>query len=671
MQAKTLIIACLLGSGLIIGSAVAWQEFQFSTKDKRAYLDQGKMSYIRPGLNLSIDRVEVGDDRSVTVTFRVMDDLGVGLDLNGVETPGVVSTNFLLGALPREGGHYTSYINRTQTSPITDQSATQPTSETGGELAQIEQGVYSYRYDTLLPETADMDATHTVGMYVRRDLREFDMGRLVDNATYNFVPSGAEVTVVRDIVSTATCNSCHDPLAIHGGARTDIDLCVMCHYDGVDDPDTGNSVGMGNMVHKIHMGANLPSVQAGTPYQIIGFRQSVHDYSGVIFPQDIRNCASCHDGSAVNHEAWMDNPSRDACGACHDDVNFATGENHVNLPQVSDNQCASCHFREGELEFDASILGAHKIESESTQLAGINIQISGVENAQPGLSPTIYYALTSNDGAAIDPAGLPFLNFNLTGNTIDYGRRISERAVEGSVPMEGGYAYTFSATLPDDASGTWTAGGEAFRMSPLNAGTVNETMVRETGNNPVYHFPVTDAEAVPRRHVVSTDNCQSCHYDLKFHGDIRHGTDYCVTCHFPGADDSPFRPEGEDARAIDFKFMIHRIHRGEELNNEYTMTGFNGHVVNYNHVVYPGDLRNCESCHISGTYNLPSGAVGETVDPYEHFSPIPPQSASCLSCHDSVDAAAHAWVNISPFGESCVSCHGPDAEFSVEKVHAR
>ena len=49
------------------------------------------------------------------------------------------------------------------------------------------------------------------------------------------------------------------------------------------------------MVHKIHYGEDLPSVQAGGKYQIIGFGQSVNDFSTVVFPADVRNCQVCHD----------------------------------------------------------------------------------------------------------------------------------------------------------------------------------------------------------------------------------------------------------------------------------------------------------------------------------------------------------------------------------------
>ena len=45
-------------------------------------------------------------------------------------------------------------------------------------------------------------------------------------------------------------------------------------------------------------------------------------------------------------------------------------------------------------------------------------------------------------------------------------------------------------------------------------------------------------------------------------------------------------------------------------------------------------------------------------------------AAACLGCHDSQAAAAHAFVNTAPFGEACAACHGPNADFSVDKVHA-
>jgi OmcA/MtrC family decaheme c-type cytochrome len=130
------------------------------------------------------------------------------------------------------------------------------------------------------------------------------------------------------------------------------------HTPQTVDPDTGNSMDMPVLIHKIHMGSQLPSVRAGKPYRVIGFQQRVFDYSTVVFPADARNCTFCHEQNtgAAQASAFL-KPNRAACGACHDNVNFETGENHANLPQLSDNMCSTCHIPQGELEFDLSISG--------------------------------------------------------------------------------------------------------------------------------------------------------------------------------------------------------------------------------------------------------------------------------------------------------------------------
>src|SRR5213078_3372018 len=89
-----------------------------------------------------------------------------------------------------------------------------------------------------------------------------------------------------------SCNNCHDPLSAHGGSRQDPKLCALCHQPQTVDPDTGNTVDLKVMIHKIHEGAKLPSVVAGGKYQIIGFSPTPVDFSKVALPpgQDVRNC---------------------------------------------------------------------------------------------------------------------------------------------------------------------------------------------------------------------------------------------------------------------------------------------------------------------------------------------------------------------------------------------
>jgi OmcA/MtrC family decaheme c-type cytochrome len=256
----------------------------------------------------------------------------------------------------------------------------------------------------------------------------------------------------------------------------------------------------------------------------------------------------------------------------------------------------------------------------------------------------------------------------------DFGSFISENAT--SATGSGGvYNYTFNAAIPDGATGTWAVGIEGYQNATLLGGTVQERTVRDAGHNVVSYFNVGGGPASPRRQVVSTANCNSCHVALNLHGGNRNDTKQCVLCHNPNQTDVARRPADAGApESVNFKEMIHRIHAGEEQARDLTIFGFGGTPHNYNEVVFPRPLADCESCHDAGTQNLPlaSNNLLSTMDPRGLFNPAPPVTAACTTCHTSISAAAHADLNTSAgYGESCDVCHGANAEFSVERSHAR
>ena len=354
----------------------------YRATEKAFYLTDADRAFIRPGLNLAIQNVAYNGTR-VTVRFRITDNAGQGLDRLGIQSPGPISTSFVLARIKPGDTQYTNYFTNhvtVATVPAACSTCTaggttdQPGTDSGGTYADLGNGVYTYTFGKQLPANYEADSTNTLGMYARRDLSAFgfplNSSGTVANAVTDFVPSGGPVTQIRDVVRTANCNQCHDPLAAHGGARQEIRLCVLCHNPANIDPYTGNSLDAKVYIHKIHMGANLPSVSgkplnvlgtsgsaatsstgatqppiaggavpAGTPYQIIGFNQSVTDFSTVVWPQDVRNCTTCHQ-KGTQSDNWKTNPSRAACGSCHDDVNFDTGKNHPGGVQVDDTQCS-------------------------------------------------------------------------------------------------------------------------------------------------------------------------------------------------------------------------------------------------------------------------------------------------------------------------------------------
>jgi len=105
----------------------------------------------------------------------------------------------------------------------------------------------------------------------------------------------------------------------------------------------------------------------------------------------------------------------------------------------------------------------------------------------------------------------------------------------------------------------------------------------------------------------------------------------------------------------------------------FVVYGFGGSRNDFSDVRFPGDLRDCAKCHINNSQELPvpAGRVN-VVNPQAWYSPMGPMTAACTACHTQKSTAAHTSVNTSPqFGESCDVCHGVDADFSVDKVHAR
>ncbi len=698
-----LILTLFIGAiGLQSGSSSPFNKHQ-----KAFYASQNIINFVRPGLVFKVTAASIAQDGTITARVLVTDPQGLPLDRKGVDTPGTVSISFIAATIPKGQQQYTSYTTRVQTSPITKVSATQASGDSGGSFTANADGDYTYTFKTRAPSGFDATATHTIGVYGSRDLSAFNLGTNFASTTFNFVPNGANVTVVRDVVRTASCNNCHDQLAFHGGSRRGVELCILCHTPQTTDPDTGNTVDLPVMVHKIHMGSSLPSVQAGKPYQIIGFQQSVSDWSNVVYPADVRRCETCHDqkSGAAQANAYLTNPNRAACGACHDDDNFATGTNHPGGFQADDNQCHNCHIPQGEIEFDASIKGAHTIQTESATLPGLNINILKVDNGSAGKSPSITFTLKDNSGKGILASDLTKspnrLAAVIAGPTSDYGYTkftgpsyitngyVSENATTASCGPDGTCMFTFAHGIPADATGTYSIGMEGRRGATLLAGT-NQQMTTEYGAvNKVINFSVDGSPIVERRKVVDITKCNGCHSFLSVHGENRNQIEMCVLCHNPSETDISQRVNAKDPaiknappQTINFSYLIHKIHNGATLaasGQPYVIIAFGANPIDFNHVNFPafspsgsiGDLRNCSMCHVNGSEeNLPIG-LNNVTTPQSPLNPTPATTAACTACHADKPTLSHAVANTTQFGESCSACHANGAAFAVDQVHAQ
>jgi len=647
-----------------------------------------------------------------------------------VDQDGLIFTNlsdprFMLAKLvPGTNGdssYWQSYINRVETAdgngPGT-QDTIQATQDRGGNLINNGDGTYSYTFvNDIANITQPIVVSYEPNLTHRLAIQISGNELPVTNVIYDWLPIDGSTSqlITRDIVKTESCNGCHDKLAIHGGGRTETQLCVTCHNPGSIDANSGNTVDFKVMVHKIHRGAQLPSVIDGGEYAIWGFRDTKHDYSDVHLPMDIRNCSQCHDDAnsdTPDAANWHLVPTIEACGSCHDDVDFSLGEAGGHAGGVMDDNsgCTICH-REGG--FADSVVESHIIDSQvAAQLFQFNIL--SIDSTAPGEFPEVTFSVTNPqaDNAAYDilsdpeftaAGGASRLAIDIAWNTGDYTNEGSGSGIARSVSLnpltsaidnnDGTFSVTSSIAIPTVQTGSGAIGIEGHPAGDFDGDMTYTDRVPVV--SVVDYFAITDTQPNARREIVSNEKCLACHVNLSLHGNNRNdNTEICVLCHNPSNTDLERRPASPSdnllEQTIDMKYMIHAIHASSMRETPYILYGFGNSEHDYSDVHYPGILNNCESCHLNGTYELPlaDSVQGTTIDtgadPDDRSDDIKitATAAACSSCHDDPLSKAHMIQNggasfstsqaaIDNFEvvETCVFCHGQGNSDDVSQVH--
>ncbi len=645
------------------GRASAKPAPRFGDGQLEAYWADQQIAYIRPGLKIVINSVTIDSDRKANVDFSLLDDAKQPLDREGNTTPGAISMHFVLSGYDPATRTYIPYV----------------TADSGGRFTDLQTGHGTYTFGIALPPLFDVTKTYTVGVYATRMLSDLVGKDYVANAEFDFRPDSIAIKDNWDIIRESTsCNNCHDPLAAHGGERRDVKLCVLCHTPQATD-SAGTSIDFRVMIHRIHRGTSLSK----KPYVIADPQNTKFDFSNVVFPNDLRNCVLCHEGTDASNKpsqasVWFSFPSRATCGSCHDNVDFATGANHPGGKQADDNNCKGCHVPDSGKEYDASIKAAHTVPYKSKQLKGLIAQIISISNFVPGQKPTVVVDLKNGDGSAADAKGLTF-TLMYAGTASDFRTNVRENASGAASDASGRRTYTFTTPLPADAGGTWAVTADVSRTIPLVRADKLPNIPVVESSNAVQYMTADKTAVMPRRIVVTTQQCNVCHDVLRAHDGQTTTTAECVICHNQTGNDAAGRPTSEGSpESISFQRMVHRIHRSTKLTQDYTLFDSAGGRHNFNSTPFSGDTRNCAKCHAAGTTVLPLiPALPPVVTLRDFYSPQATTAAACLGCHDTLEASAHAYINTTTFGgtrvaaESCSTCHGPGKDHDIAKAHAR
>ena len=655
---------------------------------------------------------------TVVVTFSLTDGDGVPLTpvLTSGQTDQQARVRFTLAHLEEYSGG--GELPNTFFRYVNDVNKTTPAYDSRGALSTLDAatGLYQFTFSVSVPADYESTETLSVGMQVNRN---YAGTAYPYNEVFDFVPAGGSPTIWED-TTTADCNQCHNPLRAHG-TRYEVRLCKLCHTEAAQAaPD--EPIDFRLMVHKIHAGVELPSIVEGPPGSkyaigdaVFAEKRADGSITGVAFPRTLNSCTFCH-ADAPTADYYKTKPAAAPCASCHDNVNPSLettdagppGTNHFQAKGFPDGDCYLCHASEQEREFDITVPGAHVIPAASTQLQGVNFSITGVTDHLAGQKPAISFTITRNDGTPYtDLSVFNRIAFALAGPTSDYATVLTPTAVGGGASGTltgpdgaGVFTYVPAAPIPADATGTWSLGAEARRQVTLETPPESSPkVVEEAAPNPVVTFVVDDSTAEMRRVVVDDEKCASCHgtfsVDFSIHGNLRNRTEYCALCHNPNNSDFARRRNDPEAVAmesqdatIDFKVLIHKIHRGENLQQQpYIVYGFglppqNYTKIDFGEVLFPGNLQDCQTCHLPTTYLMPpypgtalptqlshvqqdGSTVIKVVD--GHVGPI---TSVCTSCHDSDAAFVHVETNTAPNGaEACTVCHDEGRIAPVSAVH--
>jgi OmcA/MtrC family decaheme c-type cytochrome len=505
---------------------------------------------------------------------------------------------------------------------------------------------------TTVLNAADFKITDTQRLYLRISNPNSAVYAKGAAGTVDFkIPAPSATATALDsqrvMVTIQACWKCHSTTLLqagHGGGYVDTKGCVVCHSPLYAANGTTQKAGF--------MGGALD----GTNYVFTSWIHHIHsakgDFAEVTYPQDIKNCVVCHTNSGLNLgtgnmiDNWKSHPTRVACGACHDTIDFATGASFIGLDGVSkthivqttDSGCSVCHSATGAAT-NLDVVTVHNTTPTGTSM-NVPEYVVSLSTPTPangtyfvsGETFTVTATLTTYGTGSAVPSTVYTSAKDTAGTTNGklysaslyvYGPRAKAMPLLGTQALSlftGGTdanvktdatGFKYKVTIP---AGT-TAGTYGVRVRFGDYGRVNDTNYKIESTA----FKTIQIGTATAEKKIDGDMCVNCHGNgtAPFH-DARHAvvfnTDECASCH-----------DNSGGHADPIANRVHAVHGATAS----------------------GDLLGIDWSDV--TY--PQGAMGQSS------AGISTGAKICVGCHTSGNTAYKS----NAVGQACYGCHGDNA----------
>ena len=624
-------------------------------------------------LELTIDSVTSVDNGDgafdATMTFTIMKDGAAYMDKDG------------LPSLEQKRFYAVTYDSATRQFD-SSKSFSNPVALGNGQYSVTATGI-----------TYDLNNSNGLGYaYVADGLLDTEGMRLYDDVANASLAFG-DVATYESVANVSGCEKCHGaPYMKHGyraaavAGLPDFAACKTCHYDTRNGGHRDWQILVDNPARyaEIHAGAAQTDVEIAQYAYKANVMNDVHMSHAMEFPypQSMSNCATCHEGK-------LDMILTDAsfglktCKSCHPVTGPEEGTEANRAPALATiiphgwadaTDCATCHssggnapvFSEIHTGYDTEIYAdaagtkysdifTASIDAASLSGDTLTVNFSAAENgntttlSKDDIVPTVMVGLYGYDTK----------DFIVAAHGRDADRnRLLEYAVDGetvnprftTVLAEGGvWEVTADLSMWADMIAAGTIKRAEISVMPALKDADGETVALnapsrtfDLGANAfddTFYSDIVDVEG----------GCNTCHDALAttFHSGNRGGNmRVCRTCHVTLNGGSHLEMQ---SRSIDS--YVHAIHSFQAFDIGDVNFADPVEAVHYDlHVehVYPNfTIKNCESCHNEGTFEVPDQSKSlpgllsgsDSVEGWDrNIGNVPayitgPASRACGSCH--------------------------------------